>query len=232
MKKQNNKGITLVEMLVALAVGSIVISAVVILLQQGISGYSRQTITTQLQDDANITLNQMSDTIMQAKCVDIYNEESGEKNTPKFITNRGENGNAATGNAYSYDINNHILYVGAPQTNNDYTKLSILCKNVWYFKVQILNSSVKIEGNGVVTDPSGINKYKYKITEINNPIQIKVTLVLKYKYGDSFITREVSRVSALRNDLKITNPGLPLAIQGTSVADFSISSALDAYFTD
>jgi len=229
MKKQNNnKGITLVEMLVALAVGSIVISAVVILLQQGISGYSRQTITTQLQDDANITLNQMSDTIMQAKCVDIYNEESGEKNTPKFITNRGENGNAATGNAYSYDINNHILYVGAPQTNDDYTKLSILCKNVWYFKVQILNSSVKIEGNGVETD----GRNKYKITAVNNPIQIKVTLVLKYKYGDGFITREVSRVSALRNNIKLTDPNLPLAIQGKSVADFSISSALDAYFTD
>ena len=55
---------------------------------------------------------------------------------------------------------------------------------------------------------------------------------LKYKYGDGFITREVSRVSALRNNIKITDPNLPLAIQGTSVADFSIKSALDAYFTD
>ena len=228
MKKKNNKGITLVELLVALAVGSIVISAVIILLRQGIAGYTRQTITTQLQDDANITLNQMSDTIMQAKCIDIYNEESGEKNTPKFITNRGENGNAASGNAYSFDIRNHILYVGTPQTNNDYTKLSILCKNVWYFKVQILNTSVKIEGNGVETD----GRNKYKITVINNPVQIKVTLILKYEYGDSYITREVSRVTALRNKIKINDPNLPLAIQGTSITDFSIKSALDAYFTD
>ena len=227
-KERNNKGITLVELLVSLAVGSIVISAVIILLQQGISGYTRQTITTQLQDDANITLNQISDTIMQAKCIDIYNEESGEKNTPKFITNRGENGNAASGNAYSFDIGNHILYVGAPQTNDDYTKLSALCKNVWYFKVQILNTSVKIEGNGVETD----GRNKYKITVINNPVQIKVTLILKYEYGDSYITREVSRVTALRNKIKMNDPNLPLAIQGTSVTDFSIKSALDAYFTD
>ena len=117
--KINNKGITLVELLIAMAIGAIVISAVIILLNQGINAYSRQTITAQLQNDANITLNQMTDAIMEATCIDIYNRDSGTGNTPNFITKRGDDGNA-----YSYDSANKTLYVGptAILTGGDYSE--------------------------------------------------------------------------------------------------------------
>lgn len=219
-RKINNKGITLVELLVALAVGSIVISAVIILLKQGITGYTNQTISAQLQDDANITLNQMSDAIMQAKCVDIYNEISGDGNTPNFITNRGTDGNA-----YSYDQINKILYVGT-KTNTDYSKLGILCQHVTKFKVQILNSSVKTDAVQVLV--AGVPQIDYKIVGVSNPIQIKVTLTLEY----GGLKREVSRVTALRNEIHENNVKTDFTIQGMNVESFPYKSALAAYFTD
>jgi len=217
--KINNKGITLVELLIAMAIGAIVISAVIILLNQGINAYSRQTITAQLQNDANITLNQMTDAIMEATCIDIFNETSGTGNTPNFITKRG-----AEGNAYSYDMTNKNLYVGETISTIDYSKSGMLCKNVESFKVQILNSSVKTES--ITVTNAGVTSPDYKIIGINNPIQIKVTLKLQY----NGITREVSRVTALRNEIKDLDTNF--AIQNMRISSFPAKSQLDVYFTD
>ena len=63
--KGNNKGISLVELLISLAVGAIVMSALTLLVSQGIKQYNKTTIMTQLQEDANIALNNISDSIVQ-----------------------------------------------------------------------------------------------------------------------------------------------------------------------
>ncbi len=52
--KGNNKGISLVELLISLAVGAIVMSALTLLVSQGIKQYNKTTIMTQLQEDAPI----------------------------------------------------------------------------------------------------------------------------------------------------------------------------------
>ena len=222
--KINNKGITLVELLIAMVIGAIVISAVIILLNNGINSYSKQTITSQLQNDANITLNQMTDAIMEATCIDIYNVTSGTGDTPNFITKRADAHNA--GNAYSYDSANKTLYVGptAILTGGDYSQSGMLCKNVDSFKVQVLNSSVKTEETND-TNEVGAIFITQKIIGINNPIQIKVTLILKY----NGITREVSRVTSLRNEIKVV---ADFAIQNKTMTDFPLKWHLAAYFTD
>lgn len=215
---KNNKGITLVELLIAIAIGSIVISAVIILLKQGINSYSKQTITAQLQNDADITLNQMTDAIMEAKYIDIYNVMSVSGNTPNFVTEKAEGVNA--GNAYSYQ--NQVLYVGTTPAISNAANCDILCKNVESFKIHILTSSVKIEK--ITGSSGGLPTEKYKITGVNNPVQIKVSLKLYYKG----VTREVSRVTALRNDIDL----LKLKIQGSQMDEFDNKAALDEYFTD
>lgn len=210
---RNHKGMTLVELLISIAVGSIVISATIILLKQGLTGYSKQTISAQLQDDGNITLNQISDAIMQATCIDIYNEDSGDRNTPSFITNR-----STDGNAYTFDSSSHILYVGT-QAGINYSELGILCKNVEHFKVQIVNVSVKTEDK---MNPLG--SLESRITGVNNRVQIKVSITLKY--GNEM--REVSRVTSVRNEI----PLLSITIQSSPVSDFQLKSHLNDYFTD
>ena len=220
--KINNKGITLVELLIAMVIGAIVISAVIILLNNGINSYSRQTITAQLQNDANITLNQMTDAIMEANCIDIYNVISGTGDTPKFITKRDTHGNVCY--VYSYDSANKNLYVGTTIFTTDYSKAAMLCKNVTSFKVQILNSSVKTEEVND-TNEAGDVFITQKIIGINNPIQIKVTLKLSY----NGITREVSRVTSLRNEIKDV---ADFAIQNKTMTDFPLKWHLADYFTD
>ncbi|SEV94489.1 PilW family protein [[Clostridium] fimetarium] len=221
--KFNNKGITLVELLIAMAIGTIVISAVIILLNNGINSYSRQTITSQLQNDANITLNQMTDAIMEAKCIDIYNRISATGDTPNFITKRDDG--KGNGNAYSYDKTNKILCVGpTPILTGNYTQSGMLCKNVESFKVQILNSSLKTE-EITETNEAGVVSTNQKIIGINNPIQIKVTLKLNY----NGIEREVSRVTSLRNEIKNV---ADFAVQNFTMTDFPLKSHIAGYFTD
>lgn len=219
-QKANNKGITLVELLIAIAIGSIVISAVIILLRQGINSYTKQTISAQLQNDANITLNQMTDAIMEAKCIDIANNTSGTGNTPDFITRPVGSDSA---NAYSYDSTGQVLYVGMTPALNNYQKLGILCKNVTSFKVQILKSSVKIETQ-IVDNGGGSTTESRKITDVYNPVQIKVSLKLEY-HG---VSRDVSRVTAIRNELDLSK----FTLQGSPFSDFIEKSHIDPYFTD
>ena len=100
----------------------------------------------------------------------------------------------------------------------------MLCKNVDSFKVQVLNSSVKTEETND-TNEVGAIFITQKIIGINNPIQIKVTLILKY----NGITREVSRVTSLRNEIKDV---ADFAIQNKTMTDFPLKWHLAAYFTD
>lgn len=218
--KINNKGITLVELLIALAIGSIVISAVIILLRQGINSYSKQTISAQLQNDADITLNQMTDAIMEAQCIDIANNITETGNTPDFITKMAVGSDC--GNAYSYDSTGKVLYVGKTPVYSNYKNLGILCKNVTSFKVQIVKSSVNIET--VTVNVGGVATQQYTVTSVNNPIQVKVSLKLEY----NGVSREVSRVAAIRNDLELSK----LTKQGLPIKNFEKKDALDAYFTD
>lgn len=219
--KKNDKGITLVELLIALAIGSIVISAVIILLRQGINSYSKQTISAQLQNDADITLNQMTDAIMEANCINIYNNRSGTGDTPDFITKIDETDKIV--NAYSYDTVGKVLYVGNQLgSDNNYKKLGVLCKNVASFKVQILKSSVKVEKR--MEDIDGAPTQTCKMTQVNNPVQIKVSIKLQYNN----MTREVSRVTSIRNELDVSK----FTLQNHSMDAFSDIGALDNYFTD
>jgi len=147
---------------------------------------------------------------------------SGTGNTPNFITKRSYVG--FDGNAYSYDNTDKILYVGTiPVSTGNYSQSGILCKNVESFKVQILNSSLKTEKIND-TDEAGHVFTNEKIIGINNPIQIKVTLVLEY----NGITREVSRVTSLRNEIKKDD----FALENFKMIDFPLKSHIAAYFTD
>lgn len=177
-KKSGNSGMSLVELLVALAVSSVVMLAAMMLLIQGTNSYRAQTTGAQLQEDANITLNHISDSIMEATVVEISNSESVSGNTQVFFVNDDTR--------YWLDESKETLYIRKkdPVSGSDID--SVLCTNVKKFRVQVISTSVKTE-----KDASG----KYRVTGINNPIQLKVNLEVE----SNNISRDVSRVTALRN---------------------------------
>ena len=62
--KKDNKGFSLVELLIAIAISSIVLMALVMLITQAVRSYTKQTALAQIQSDADISLNQMSKNIL------------------------------------------------------------------------------------------------------------------------------------------------------------------------
>ena len=77
--KLNNKGFSLVEMLIALTIGGIVLSALVVLIQSSVHNFTKQTAQAQLQSDADIALNQVENDIMEADMLIMY--RSPDKNS-------------------------------------------------------------------------------------------------------------------------------------------------------
>ncbi len=179
-KKLGNSGMSLIELLVALAASSLVVTAAMMLLVQGTDSYRKQTTGAQLQEDANISLNHITDSIMEATMVEVSNSESVNGNTQEFFVNADTK--------YRYDETSGILYITKKDSSSGSYIDSVLCTNVKKFRVQVISTSVKTEKQA-----GG----KYKVVGINNPVQLKVTIEVEYNK----ITRNVSRVTALRNEV-------------------------------
>lgn len=181
--KGNNKGISLVELLISLAVGAIVMSALTLLVSQGIKQYNKTTIMTQLQEDANIALNNISDSIMEGNYLVISNSRPAATFQTQDVAHDGKN--------VIYMVRDQCLYLGDNTANMD--TMGILCKNVDEMKIEIVQSSLKTE----LAEREGT--MQHKVVGINNPVQIKVTLTLEL----NGYTRSVSRVTSVRNLLDL-----------------------------
>lgn len=70
-KKHNNKGFTLTEVLVALAVSSVVITIVIAFISQGSRFYKTQSNTINLQNELQETSNVITDTLQEATYLSI-----------------------------------------------------------------------------------------------------------------------------------------------------------------
>lgn len=182
--QNHNEGVTLVELLVALAVGMIIISALTLLIQQSMKGYRIQTTTSQLQNEANITMTQISDDIMQATQIQIVNETAAEQNTVQFVT--------SSNNVYFFDPSSQRLYY-ASNTNATEVEKGLVCDHVTGFYVRI------DEGSLVgYTDMPG------KIEKLQDTVRIQVTLQLE----TGGIKREVTKTIGMRNKIKDITVGL------------------------
>lgn len=73
-KKHNNKGFTLIEVLVALAVSSVVITIVIAFISQGSRFYKTQSNTINLQNELQETSNVITDTLQEATYLSITSD--------------------------------------------------------------------------------------------------------------------------------------------------------------
>lgn len=206
--KQNiplqNAGLSLVELLVALAVSAIIISAVSVLIIQGTNSYRHQTVTAQLQEDAGIAMNHISDAVMEASCLMVSNSDSDTGSTLTFKINDR--------NTYVYEPEEGILYV---RTVTDgvvgYTD-SVLCEHVSGFRVQITESSVNKKETAPGND---------RIVSLNDPVQVKVTI----KVSSNGIEKTAARVTGVRNALTFDRVTLGGAVLDT----LPVSEVLNKY---
>ena len=78
-KKHNNKGFTLIEILVALAVSSVVITIVIAFISQGSRFYKTQSNTINLQNELQETSNVITDTLQEATYLSIISDSKNLK---------------------------------------------------------------------------------------------------------------------------------------------------------
>lgn len=155
----------MVEILVALAIGSIVLTALGMLVVQGVNNYRKQTITASIQSEANITMNQIADSAMEAATLNISNNSG----VTEYIQIKDDL-------YYIYDGAGQTLYQAKQlETANR----SILCENVTKFNVMVIETSLEIDENDFVT-------------AIDNPVQIKITIELERASVSRQVDREIT----------------------------------------
>ena len=126
--KKNNKGFSLVELMIALAISGIVMTALVLLVVQSVNGYGKQTALAQIQSDVDVSLNQISKNDGNIRC---YLKKSDDANMWGYYYNKAEK----------------IVYY----TNSDESEhvvMSELCDNVTDFDIRIDTSDYVFEKDG------------------------------------------------------------------------------------
>ena len=132
--KKDNKGFSLVELLIAIAISSIVLMALVMLITQAVRSYTKQTALAQIQSDADISLNQMSKNILEATEIKI------EKLNGDVIEKKN-NVEVGIEWGYYYDSSTQQLWY----TNSNKSEMSLVCDNVTSFDVRISKDSIDFD---------------------------------------------------------------------------------------
>ena len=176
--KHNNAGISLVEVLAAMAIGAIVLTALIMLVSGGVQSYRKQTVMARLQNDANIALNQMSDKIMEANMVTMSNRSDGVTEYIKLQEDI----------YYIYDAGDSKFYQAKSLTESE--DRSLLCENVTDFKISLERSSLIIDENtgAIEVKGKGIQiRIFIKLENMNQARETYRTVKVRNTIDDVFI---------------------------------------------
>lgn len=201
IRKHNNKGFSLVELLIALTVGGIVLSALTVLIQSSVRNFTKQTVSAQLQSDADIVLNQIENDIMEADMLVMYHNSDASSSYDFYLTRYSEVDNSRY-YGYIWDKTNKILYY-----SNDFYPLgenplntanvSVACEHVEDFSIKLNKRCVSEEEVEQPTASLGDPVKKRKVVVITPNIKVKAYI----KLSSQSVGREVTREISLRNSL-------------------------------
>ena len=181
--KEDNKGFSLVELLIAIAISGIVLTALVLLITQSVKSYGRE----QIQSDADISLNQIQKNVMEANEIKVKKsvKPSGSFDVELYTTRTTEEQIDASGNkktvtlsewGYYYDSEKKELYYSDDTLNPD--QMSLVCDNVSHFDV--------------IINEDGIKWDNAKITSIVKKPQIIVSITISRMGRERTVVRQYS----------------------------------------
>ena len=185
--KEDNKGFSLVELLIAIAISGIVLTALVLLITQSVKSYGRQTALAQIQSDGDISLNQIQKNVMEANEIKVKKsvKPSGSFDVELYTTRTTEEQIDASGNkktvtlsewGYYYDSEKKELYYSDDTLNPD--QMSLVCDNVSHFDV--------------IINEDGIKWDNAKITSIVKKPQIIVSITISRMGRERTVVRQYS----------------------------------------
>ena len=188
-EKLNNDGFTLAEMLVALAISGIVIIMIATLMTTGSKLFKQETDQINLQNELQMVDNFLTETIMEAKVIDITNASNsdgdsvttylytGIKGTDGVLTAvpdiEGNAGDITTERVISFNSAEDSLFINKSFVASP-SKGSLVSDNVTMFKVSIDESCMtyKMITNSITGETS------FEHEGFENPIVLNVELVV------------------------------------------------------
>lgn len=208
--KRNNKGFSLVELLIAMAVSSIVLTALVLLVAQSVKSYSKQTSLAQIQSDADVVLNQISKSILEADTIYIDKTDAYVKFYTKTVSDTLKWG-------YYYDKAEKKLYC----TDDTLSKKSEACDYVEGFDVKLSKSNFTLKDGHII-----------EALPTNPEIQVSITL--ERMKNVRTVTREYMARNKIGDNItlqKATGGEVTLKATGSVAGDKSdLSKISDTYF--
>ena len=206
---KQNKGASLVEILVALAVSAIVFVIVGVFITNGTNFFNRQSRTIKLQNELMEVSNKINDNIMQATAIELYYNNSGDV-TEGFSLYTGEvsadkknfltgKGNASKKIEWS-GIANKSLYVldDLSLSTKDEKEPYKVGYMVTHISVSFADECAKLQSDGT---------YLYE-----QPLIMKISITVSDDKG----SKSDSRVVTLRNEIdKLVIDGVEYVNDGT-----------------
>jgi len=196
--RKNNKGFSLVELLIALAVSSIVLGALLVLISQAVQSYTKQTAISQLMNEVDLTLNQVGVEIMESKGLYIkYNSSESEDldgalvgNYSIYVDNinpeKDLDGNANVDKldktklcGYVLGSDNVLYYIDEDGGKSE------VCDHVKAFTVKVDKDSFDLDSDNIT------------INKIDKNVRVIVEITIE-RFN---ITRTVKRTYRSRNDI-------------------------------
>lgn len=216
--KRNNKGFSLVELLIAMAVSSIVLTALVLLVAQSVKSYSKQTSLAQIQSDADVVLNQISKSILEADCIYIDKTDSYVKFYTKTVDDTSDPSSPKHIKwGYYYDKAEKKLYY----TDDTLSKKSEACDYVEDFDVKLSKSNFSLIDNHII-----------EALPVTPEIQVSITL--KRMRSERTVTREYMSRNKIGENItlqKATGGEVTLKATGAVAGDKSDLSKISSdYF--
>lgn len=215
--KRNNKGFSLVELLIAMAVSSIVLTALVLLVSQSVRSYSKQTSLAQIQSDADVVLNQISKSILEADIIYIDKTDAYVKFYTKMVDDTSDPTNPKHIKwGYYYDKAEKKLYY----TDDTLSKKSEACDYVEGFDVKLSKSNFTLKDGHII-----------EALPTNPEIQVSITL--ERMKNVRTVTREYMSRNKIGDKItlpKTTGGEVTLKATGTVAGDKSDLNKIDAKY--
>jgi len=203
--KLDNRGMSLMELLIAVAIASVVSLLIVTMMTSSSTMFRRESKVIDVQNDLQVVQNQVRDALMEAKEITIV--KTGDyiriytgavDTTTNKLTSEGT---AGTESIITYKDN--VLYLTSSYMT-DIPKGYILSEDVTDFDISISGSPIGYteeitDSNGNITGTQDKEYY-------DNPISVKVTL----KIGTGDNEKNADMTVQLRNKVErfyVYNPG-------------------------
>lgn len=232
MDKNNNKGFSLVELLIALAVGGIVLSALTMLIQNSVHTFTKQTVSAQLQSDADIALNQIENDVMEADMLIMYQSGSTSSGYDYYLTEYSQVDNSRY-YGYIWDKAAKILYFSNDfyplgEHPLDTSNVSVACEHVEEFFIK-LNGKCVSEGEVEQPTASPADPVSTRKVVIISPnIKVKAQV----KLSNQNVSREVTREISLRNSLYGNDMTDDIKVIKTDGSGSTITKVKDCQMSD